>query len=92
LSRPGGNPLFLHAVLSTLAAEGRRPTAESSQRAREVGPDSIARGVTQRLARLRWDAAAVARVRELAEEELMRARRGGSPTAIGIPSGRWHSR
>ena len=48
----GGNPLYLRALLSTLAAEGRAPTAENAARVRAIGPEPIARIVALRLSRL----------------------------------------
>ncbi|MGZ4186086.1 MAG: AAA family ATPase, partial [Solirubrobacteraceae bacterium] len=48
----GGNPLYLRALLSTLGAEGRAPTAENAARVRAIGPEPIARIVALRLSRL----------------------------------------
>jgi class 3 adenylate cyclase/DNA-binding CsgD family transcriptional regulator len=57
----GGNPLYLRALLTTLAADGLPPTAESSPRVREVGPEPVARAVSLRLSRLPEEAGALAR-------------------------------
>ena len=57
----GGNPLYLRALLSTLAAEGRAPTAENAARVRAIGPEPIARIVALRLSRLSSDAEELAR-------------------------------
>jgi DNA-binding CsgD family transcriptional regulator len=57
----GGNPLFIRALLDTLAAESVTPTAEASARVHEVGPEPVARAVTLRLSRLPPEAAKLAR-------------------------------
>ena len=57
----GGNPLYLRALLTTLAAEGVAPTAESAVRVRQVGPEPVARAVALRLSRLPQQAGALAR-------------------------------
>jgi len=57
----GGNPLYLRALLITLAADGVAPTAESSPRVREVGPEPVARAVSLRLSRLPQEAGMLAR-------------------------------
>jgi DNA-binding CsgD family transcriptional regulator len=57
----GGNPLYLRALLITLAVDGVAPTAGSAALVREVGPEAIARTVSLRLARLPADAGALAR-------------------------------
>jgi tetratricopeptide (TPR) repeat protein len=57
----GGNPLLLHELLKTLAAEGVRPSADQASSVRELGSRAISRTVLVRLARLSKDAAAVAR-------------------------------
>ena len=57
----GGNPLYLRALLLTLAAEGLAPTAEASARVGEVGPEGVARTVALRLSRLPPQAGALAR-------------------------------
>jgi DNA-binding CsgD family transcriptional regulator/tetratricopeptide (TPR) repeat protein len=56
----GGNPLYLRALLTTLAADGLAPTAESSPRVYEVGPEPVARVVSLRLSRLPPEAGALA--------------------------------
>ncbi|MDQ3865604.1 MAG: AAA family ATPase [Actinomycetota bacterium] len=55
----GGNPLFLHALLDTLARDGVMPTAENAFRALETGPEAISRLVAVRLARLPDEASAL---------------------------------
>jgi DNA-binding CsgD family transcriptional regulator len=57
----GGNPLLLHELLKTLAAEGVRPTADRVTAVRELGSRAISRSVLRRLARLSPDAVAIAR-------------------------------
>jgi DNA-binding CsgD family transcriptional regulator len=57
----GGNPLYLRALLITLAIDGRRPTAESAAHVQEVGPEAIARDISLRLSRLPSEAGALAR-------------------------------
>src|SRR5207244_10382447 len=57
----GGNPLFIRALLETLAAEGVAPTAEASARVHEVGPEPVARAVMLRLSRLPPEATTLAR-------------------------------
>lgn len=56
----GGNPLYLRALLATLAGEGVAPTAASAGRVREVGPEPVARVVSLRLARVAPEATALA--------------------------------
>jgi DNA-binding CsgD family transcriptional regulator len=55
-----GNPLYLRALLITLAGDGIAPVAASAARVREVGPEPVARAVSLRLSRLSPDAAALA--------------------------------
>jgi DNA-binding CsgD family transcriptional regulator len=57
----GGNPLYLRALLTTLAADGLAPTGENAERVHEVGPEPVARIVALRLSRLSADAEALAR-------------------------------
>jgi DNA-binding CsgD family transcriptional regulator len=57
----GGNPLFLGALLDTVASEGISPTAENAPRVRDIGPRAVVRSVSFRLARLPAEAAALAR-------------------------------
>jgi DNA-binding CsgD family transcriptional regulator len=57
----GGNPLLLHELLKTLAAEGVRPTADRVAAVRELGSRAISRSVLRRLTRLSPDAVAIAR-------------------------------
>jgi class 3 adenylate cyclase/DNA-binding CsgD family transcriptional regulator len=61
LGATGGNPLYLGALLITLAVDGLAPTAESSPRVREVGPEPVGRAVSVRLSRLPQEAGALAR-------------------------------
>ncbi len=71
----GGNPLYVRALLATLAAGGVRPTAESSAHVHDVGPEPVARAVSLRLARLPPEAAALARAIAVLDQgaELARA-------------------
>ena len=57
----GGNPLFLRALLTTLAGSGVAPVTQSASRVREVGPEPVARAVSLRLSRLSPEAEALAR-------------------------------
>jgi DNA-binding NarL/FixJ family response regulator len=57
----GGNPLFIEALLDTLATEGVAPTAEASTRVHEVGPEPVARAVALRLSHLPAEATLLAR-------------------------------
>jgi len=57
----GGNPLFVRALLDTLAAEGVAPTAEAAPHVRDVGPEAVARSVALRLSRLPAEATTLAR-------------------------------
>lgn len=57
----GGNPLLLHELLKTLAAEGVPPSAERAGSVSELGSRAISRTVLVRLARLSQDAVTVAR-------------------------------
>jgi class 3 adenylate cyclase/tetratricopeptide (TPR) repeat protein len=61
LAATGGNPLFLRALLGTLAAEGLAPVAANAGRVVEIGPESVTRAVALRLARLPAEATALAR-------------------------------
>jgi DNA-binding CsgD family transcriptional regulator/tetratricopeptide (TPR) repeat protein len=56
----GGNPLFVAALLDTVARERLEPTAASAKHALELGPRAVSRAVSLRLARLPADAIAVA--------------------------------
>jgi DNA-binding CsgD family transcriptional regulator len=56
----GGNPLYLRALLDTLAGEGLEPSKEACARIREVGPEPVARAVSLRLSRLPQEATALA--------------------------------
>ncbi len=57
----GGNPLLLHELVKTMAAEGVPPDAGHASILRDVGPRAVTRTVLTRLARLGPDAAPVAR-------------------------------
>ena len=57
----GGNPLLLHELVKTMAAEGVPPDADHADIMRDVGPRAVTRTVLTRLARLGPDAAPVAR-------------------------------
>ena len=57
----GGNPLFLRALLTTLADDGVPPVGQSAARVRDVGPQPVARAVSLRLSRLSPEAEALAR-------------------------------
>src|SRR5205823_6675994 len=48
----GGNPLYLRALLVTLAADGLAPTADAAAQVAAVGPEPVARAVSLRLSRL----------------------------------------
>ena len=48
----GGNPLFLRALLDTLAQEGAAPTAAMASHVHEIGPEAVSRAVSLRLSRL----------------------------------------
>ena len=56
----GGNPLYVTAVLDTVAREGVEPTAEQAKHVLELGPRAVARTVSGHLARLPPDAVAIA--------------------------------
>lgn len=56
-----GNPLYLRAVIDTLAAEGVTPVSASAGRVLETGPEAVSRAVALRLARIEHDAAALIR-------------------------------
>jgi DNA-binding CsgD family transcriptional regulator len=57
----GGNPLFLVAVLDSVAREGTSPTAEHVPRLLEIGAQGVSRAVGLRLARLPAEALALLR-------------------------------
>jgi DNA-binding CsgD family transcriptional regulator len=57
----GGNPFFLHELLSELARAGVRPTWGAAARVTEVGPSSVARSVLRRLSALGRDSLMLAR-------------------------------
>ncbi len=57
----GGNPLLLRELLRTLEAEGVEPSAGSVDALDRIAPETVARAVRVRLARLPAEAAAVAR-------------------------------
>jgi DNA-binding CsgD family transcriptional regulator len=57
----GGNPLFVRALLDTLARERLVPSAANAARVLQTGPEAVARAVSLRLARLPAEAAALVR-------------------------------
>src|SRR5437773_1570483 len=57
----GGNPLFVRAMLEALTAEGLAATAAVAAQVLRTGPDTIARTVSLRLARLPAEATALLR-------------------------------
>jgi DNA-binding CsgD family transcriptional regulator len=57
----GGNPLFVRAMLETLAGEGLAATAAVAARVPRTGPETIGRAVSLRLARLPAEATALLR-------------------------------
>jgi DNA-binding CsgD family transcriptional regulator len=57
----GGNPLFVGALLDTVARERLEPTARQSKHVLELGPRAVSRAVSIRLARLPADAMEMAR-------------------------------
>jgi ATP/maltotriose-dependent transcriptional regulator MalT len=57
----GGNPLFVGALVDTIAQEGLEPTAAEARTVLGLGPRAISRAVSVRLARMPPDAAATAR-------------------------------
>ena len=56
----GGNPLLLGQLISSLAAEGVKPSADQAAMVRAIGPRAVSRTILLRLARLEPAAAAVA--------------------------------
>jgi class 3 adenylate cyclase/DNA-binding CsgD family transcriptional regulator len=52
LGATGGNPLFVRALLLTIRGEGLEPIAANASRVLEVGPESVSRAVSLRLARM----------------------------------------
>jgi DNA-binding CsgD family transcriptional regulator len=56
----GGNPLYLRALLDTLAREQLTPTAANAARVLQTGPEAVLRAVSLRLARLPATTAALA--------------------------------
>jgi len=57
----GGNPLLVHELVRTLAAEDVSPTVRSVDAVERVAPDAVARSVKVRLSRLPAEAGLVAR-------------------------------
>jgi DNA-binding NarL/FixJ family response regulator len=57
----GGNPLLLEQLLTALQDDRVQPEANSAELVRAIGPRAVSRTVLVRLARLRPEAAAVAR-------------------------------
>jgi len=60
LAATGGNPLFLRALLATVVAEELAPVAGNADRVLEIGPESVTRAVSLRLARLPAEATRLA--------------------------------
>jgi class 3 adenylate cyclase/DNA-binding CsgD family transcriptional regulator len=60
LGATGGNPLFVHALLDTLATEGVAPVAANAGRVVEIGPESVSRAVSLRLSRMPEEARSLA--------------------------------
>jgi DNA-binding CsgD family transcriptional regulator len=56
----GGNPLLVHELVRTFAAERLAPTADSVTAAERVAPNAVLRSVSVRLSRLPAEAVAVA--------------------------------
>ena len=61
LTATGGNPLFVRALLDTLRNEGAEPVAANADRVVEIGPESVSRAVSLRLARMPAEAKAFVR-------------------------------
>jgi class 3 adenylate cyclase/DNA-binding CsgD family transcriptional regulator len=59
LGATGGNPLFVRALLATIAAEHLAPVAANAGRVVEIGPQSVSRAVSLRLARMPAEARAL---------------------------------
>ncbi|HEX8133360.1 MAG TPA: AAA family ATPase, partial [Actinomycetes bacterium] len=57
----GGNPLYLRALLDTLARERLVPSAVNAARVLQTGPEAVARAVLLRLGRLPAEAMALVR-------------------------------
>jgi DNA-binding CsgD family transcriptional regulator/tetratricopeptide (TPR) repeat protein len=57
----GGNPYFLHELVSELAHDGIPPRSERAGRVPEVGPQTVARAVLRRLGTLPLEPLALAR-------------------------------
>jgi DNA-binding CsgD family transcriptional regulator len=57
----GGNPLYLRALLDTLARERLVPSAANTARVLQTGPEAVARAVSLRLGRLPAEATALVR-------------------------------
>ena len=88
----GGNPFLLSELVADLAHERIEPRAENAARVRDIGPESVSEAVVRRLERLTppaasvaravavlsagADLAAVARLTDLSESEVERARDG----------------
>jgi len=56
-----GNPLFVGALLDTLAREAIAPRAEEAKRVTELGPEAMSHAISLRLLRLSADATALVR-------------------------------
>jgi DNA-binding CsgD family transcriptional regulator len=57
----GGNPLYLAALLDTVAREEIEPTAANAPRLQTLGGDAVSRGISLRLSRLPADSVALLR-------------------------------
>jgi DNA-binding CsgD family transcriptional regulator len=56
-----GNPLFIRALLDTLAKQGVSPRADEAQRLTELGPEAVPHAISLRLLRLSAEATALVR-------------------------------
>ena len=65
----GGNPLYLVAILDTVARQRMAPTAEQAAQLLELGGEAISRGVALRLSRLSGDAVALVRAGAILGDE-----------------------
>ena len=77
----GGNPLLLHELVKTMAAEGVPPDADHAAVMRDIGPRAVTRTVLTRLARL-------GSRRRAGGPGRRRARRGRRPAFGGQPGRR----
>lgn len=61
LAATDGNPLFVRALLDTLAGEGITPTADQAKRVAELGPEAVSQAISLRLLRLTSEGTALVR-------------------------------